>query len=281
MAYWIFQANPKKYRLVDALTQLDDIHWQVNQHVSEIHPGDGVLIWKAGDNAGVYAVGEVQSEPSMTEALDAHWEVAQDQENTAVRLRVRVHITHRLMDGPVLRNTLLEDPLLEGLSILRFTQGTNFPVSLEEWNRLLALAGLAHHEDEHEETEHRLDVAETHLRQAIARNLAQIEPDLVPYFDDRVEEYPIPGGRIDLLCRDGSGQPVVVELKRQHWDAYKAVGQIARYMGWASQTLAGGEPVRGILLILNDGTDDQRLHDATAALPGLEVRRYSITLKVE
>ena len=121
-----------------------------------------------------------------------------------------------------------------------------------------------------------LDVAEIHLRQALAKNLNQIEVGLTPFFEERVEEYPVPNGRIDLLCKDQEGVPVVVELKRHQWDTHKSVGQIAGYMGWAKQTLAGGGLVRGILLVLDQGDIAARIEAAVPAVPGLEVRRYSI-----
>lgn len=57
MRYWIFQANPKIYRLEEAL--MDDSakwNWQVNQHKSEIHRGDRAALWLSGTDAGIYAV---------------------------------------------------------------------------------------------------------------------------------------------------------------------------------------------------------------------------------
>jgi hypothetical protein len=280
MAYWIFQANPQKYRILEALAEQDELTWLVNQHAGEIRQGDSVLIWKAGDASGVYAVGEILSDPAVMEDNDPLWADDASAEGTAPRPRVRIHLTHRLIDGPILRSALLEDPLLNNLSILRFAHGTNFPVAEEEWNRILAVANLTPRDNIRQDPEHRLDVAEIHLRQAIARNLAQIEPELTPYFDDRFEEYPVPGGRIDLLCKDAAGRPVIIELKRHHWNTDKAIGQIARYMGWARERLSNGEHVRGILLILDDGTQDQRLDSAKAAVPGLEVRHYSITFRI-
>ncbi len=153
-------------------------------------------------------------------------------------------------------------------------------MSQEEWDRLLGLMDLGSESGEEVPLEAALDVAEIHLRQALAKNLSQIEAGLTPLFAERVEEYPVPGGRIDLLCKDAHDIPVIVELKRQHWDADKAVGQVARYMGWAKKTLTNDGRVRGILLVLDQGDVSQRLEDAVAAVPGLEVKRYSISIKL-
>jgi len=280
MSYWIFQADPKRYRLLDALAELDEILWEVNQHAREIHTGDSVLIWQAGANAGIYALAEVASEPASVTDFDPHWTETERDRIAESRPRVRLKISDRLLDRPLLRSELRDDPALPSLSILKFAQGTNFPVSQEEWGRLLELMDVEPESAEDMPHDAALDVAETHLRQALARNLSQIEPGLSPMFAERVEEYPVPGGRIDLLCKDSTETPVVIELKRQHWDSDKAIGQIARYMGWAKKTLTEDGRVRGILLILDQGDVSQRLEDAVEAVAGLEVKRYSISIKM-
>lgn len=62
------------------------------------------------------------------------------------------------------------------------------------------------------------------------------------------QQYSTPIGRIDLLCKSGSGQYVVVEVKAD--EANDSVfGQILRYMGWVHRNLDEGENnVRGIIL---------------------------------
>jgi RecB family endonuclease NucS len=172
------------------------------------------------------------------------------------------------------------DPRLSSLSILRFAQGTNFPVSDDEWARLQELLGVAE-VVMLDIPDPGLDVAEIHLRQALARNLSQVESGLEPFFPERYEEYPVPGGRIDLLCKDVGGVPVVVELKRNHWDADKAVGQVARYMGWAKEAISDDGNVRGILLVLDEAIHDKKLETAVKVIPGLELKRYSIAFKVQ
>jgi predicted RNA-binding protein with PUA-like domain len=280
MAFWIFQADPKRYRLLDALVELDEIVWQVNQHQREIHPGDKVFIWQAGSDGGIYGIGEVTTEPAPTPTDDPYWVEAEKERMTPPRTGVKLKIIKRLVDHPLLKSQLREDPSLDSLSILKLARGTNFPVSTEEWTRLEELLGLEAKPPGPPEQEVSLDVAETHLRQALARDLNQVEPGLVALFAERVEEYPIPGGRIDLLCKDHQETPVVIELKRHHWDTDKAIGQIARYMGWVKRTLTEDGSVRGILLVLEEGEPDPRLEDAAAAVPGLEVKRYSISFRI-
>ena len=65
MNYWIFQANPKHYRIEDALQELGSISWRVPQYTEQIAPGDNVLIWRSGKQAGVVGLGTVQSIPHL------------------------------------------------------------------------------------------------------------------------------------------------------------------------------------------------------------------------
>ncbi|WP_237766201.1 EVE domain-containing protein [Arthrospira platensis] len=55
MAYWLFQGNPKYYRVLDGIRDFQQMPWLVTRYRKDISVGDGVLIWKAGSAAGVYA----------------------------------------------------------------------------------------------------------------------------------------------------------------------------------------------------------------------------------
>lgn len=135
-AVWFFQANPKRYDVLNALSdssgEVD--RWQVNQYRNKIKKGDIVLIWMSGVEAGIYAVGEITSNPLITDdvnALDKYWIDEQDRKQN--RLRVNIRITAKLVNNPILRAELKGIPGLQNLSILRFSQGTNFPVRNDEW----------------------------------------------------------------------------------------------------------------------------------------------------
>lgn len=266
MRYWIFQANPTNYALVEELSQGNVDEWQVNQHATEVHNGDQVLLWQSGKEAGVYGLATVTSEPRL-----AKW--------SKPRKAVTLRVDKSFVDRPLLKAALIGSAGLESLSILRFSQSTNFPVSDDEWLILMQLL---------DSTPQRLmDGAmefpgdEAQLRAALARHLDQLEDGLHPYFPERVEEYPTGYGRIDLLCRDEGGYAVVVELKRRNWSIDKAIGQIAGYMGWARKELTDAAGVRGILAVPNEGELASRLTHAASAVQGLEIKRYSVRLTFE
>lgn len=133
---WIFQANPNRYDILNALLDpaVDKQGWMVNQHRDEIKQGDIALIWMSGKEAGVYAVCEVVSDPGfMVDSLgeEKYWTNKEDKGIS--RLRVKIRIIKKLINNPILREELKSIEGLSNLSILKFSQGTNFPVSRNEW----------------------------------------------------------------------------------------------------------------------------------------------------
>ncbi|WP_347277062.1 EVE domain-containing protein [Coleofasciculus sp. FACHB-SPT36] len=59
MTYWLFQGNPKYYRLQEAIQNFEQMSWLMTGYGQEMEVGDGVLILKAGDKAGIYAIAEI------------------------------------------------------------------------------------------------------------------------------------------------------------------------------------------------------------------------------
>jgi energy-coupling factor transporter ATP-binding protein EcfA2 len=122
---WLFQSNPKIYDLIDELKNLqvgDEDSWRVNRYRSEMKPGDIVILWVSGQQAGIYALGELTDEPKN--------------ENGEVWVSYRY--TH-ILDTPISRDTIKAHPILHNMQIIRMPQGTNFRVTDEEWNVLQTL----------------------------------------------------------------------------------------------------------------------------------------------
>jgi RecB family endonuclease NucS len=80
--------------------------------------------------------------------------------------------------------------------------------------------------------------------------LALVEPGLIAHAEYPLQEFMTDVGRIDILCVDKEKRLVVIELKAGLADD-RAVGQIARYMGWVKQNLPEGPELRGILICLD------------------------------
>lgn len=120
---------------------------------------------------------------------------------------------------------------------------------------------------------------EAHLRDFLAKNLERIEPGLRLFEADGRNgvEFPVAGGRIDILAVDGSGNLVVVELKLSK-GRNKTLGQLLYYMGWVDQHLANGKQSRGIIIAKDIGDE---LVTAVSRVPGVSLVRYKLSFAIE
>ena len=145
---WIFQSNPKKYRIEESLQTEPSEYWSLNQHAEEIHEGDRILIWLSGAHAGIYALGTVVSEPvwqsDSPTGID-HWR--DGAEGKKLKPRVLVRYDSVFLDSPLDKALLQLDSVLSNMRIMRFAQGTNFPVTETEWQaikvRLHSISGVS------------------------------------------------------------------------------------------------------------------------------------------
>jgi predicted RNA-binding protein with PUA-like domain len=133
---WIFQANPTRYDILNALSdqEIQQYYWTINQHKREIKKGDLALIWMSGKEAGIYAVASIESDPTVTREPTAegkYW--ANEGDRNISRLRAKVANIVVLLNHPILRQELKSVEALKNLSIFKVAQGTNFPVTSDEW----------------------------------------------------------------------------------------------------------------------------------------------------
>src|SRR5687767_14253298 len=88
--YWAFQANPRIYRIEDAVRELDQDTWTTKG--SDVAAGDRVMIWKAkgGDPVrGVIALGEVLTDLVRMAGESAYWVDPAAGRTVEDRVRVR------------------------------------------------------------------------------------------------------------------------------------------------------------------------------------------------
>lgn len=130
--YWIFQGNPKIYNITNALKAGHLKSWKVAAHKDKIKPGDKVIIWQTGDQAGCYALAEVTSEVGKLE--EAPFEIRHyitPQEGNETVDRVQLEITHYNADVPLLHKDLEHVDAVKDLKA--GNQGTNFTATQEEY----------------------------------------------------------------------------------------------------------------------------------------------------
>lgn len=138
MVSWLFQANPKYSQILEAIKKLDGIYWLVTRYNKEIAPGERVLIWIAGKQAGIYALAEVEAAPQfMHEPPDI------DIWTMPIRAKARfyapVTFQQKLLDAPLLKSVLRYDHVLSELEVIRRPHNSNFRVSEEQWHRVISL----------------------------------------------------------------------------------------------------------------------------------------------
>jgi len=134
---WIFQANPRRYDILNALSDdkiNSEIHWLVNQHKKEISKGHLGIIWLSGSEGGIYALTEIVSNPQfMREPEDEEKYWIDSSDKGEEKLRVKMKVIKNLVNIPIYKNEIRNTPGLEGISIFRQSQGTNFPLTNDEW----------------------------------------------------------------------------------------------------------------------------------------------------
>jgi hypothetical protein len=135
--YWALFANPRVYRIDEALRSATDDTWVTSG--KDIRRGDRVLIWRGlgrDGRRGVVAFGEITSDPeSVDDSQNPFWVKAQEPKSDP-----RVHVHYFVPSGLPL--WLAEHPdTLDRLSVARARGGTVFSISSDDWGRVIALAG--------------------------------------------------------------------------------------------------------------------------------------------
>lgn len=138
MDYWLFQGNPKYYRILDAIKDLDEMPWLVSRYGKNMKIGDGVLVWMAGADAGIYAIAQITSLPQiLTEIPDRQYWI--DPQRINNKNQVMIRFQRKLIEQPLKRHELKDDSILKNLLVLRAPNSTNFKVKTEEWQRVQQL----------------------------------------------------------------------------------------------------------------------------------------------
>ncbi|MEM9884891.1 MAG: AAA family ATPase [Bacteroidota bacterium] len=152
MNYWLFQANPKIFRLREALRSEILETFAVKSHQKKIEIGDKVIIWQTGKEAGVYALAKVTSEVGaieMTSTERHYFQVV-----PARTARVRLAIEYNLWNQPITKEIMPE-----GAAFKDFYAGlpkTNYQATQAQYDAILELiSGLDEMQEPQENYEYR------------------------------------------------------------------------------------------------------------------------------
>jgi MoxR-like ATPase len=130
---WMFQALPDVFDLDAHLRTASvgtEATWSVTRYRNEMRPGDPLVLWQGGPNAGIRALAEISDQP----AVMAHPEHT----HSASEWSVRYRYTH-ILNQPVDRNVIRADPILTSIEVLRYPQGMNYRITAEQWAALVRL----------------------------------------------------------------------------------------------------------------------------------------------
>lgn len=136
---WIFQSNPKMFDLREVLRNPDvgpgtTDSWVLRQHGNDVADGDTVLFWVSGPDAGIYATGTIVGD-SFVRPRES-WE---GDDAPAESRAIGYRLDRSLLDHPVKRADLINDPVLKDLQIVKQPNGTNFAVTNQQWEMLRKL----------------------------------------------------------------------------------------------------------------------------------------------
>jgi len=133
MTSWIFQGNPKVFRVDEYLQNRKSILWTIRQRHfrDDISVGDEVYIWRSdGDNpksGGIVAKGKVISHPQAME--DDAPNLWIEKRESPFELRVKIELEDvRLTEeeGMIKRVDLEKDDNVGDMRILAFRSQTNY-----------------------------------------------------------------------------------------------------------------------------------------------------------
>jgi len=136
--YWTLAARPDRYRVADAVRNLDEDWWTTGD--ADLHAGDRVAIWKYKGrdiHRGIVAFGEVLTDPEMHDDDSRFW-IDSDAKAAALRVRVRYVIKP---SKPLWLELAPAGSVIRQLPVSRARGGTAHQVTADQWAQLMALVG--------------------------------------------------------------------------------------------------------------------------------------------
>lgn len=110
MATWLFQCNPAKFRIFDAVADGRPIrNWAAKQNRTQMRPGDDAVLWVGGADgrypAGVYAIGRIRSLEFAGRVDSRYWSRgATPEPRHFIDIKFREFFFHNPIPGRVLAN---------------------------------------------------------------------------------------------------------------------------------------------------------------------------------
>jgi type I restriction enzyme M protein len=139
--YWTLASHPARYRVVDAVRELDEDWWLTGG--ADIHAGDRIAVWKykgSDDQRGIIAFGEVLTNPEVRDLSGDEHTYWIDPDLKAAAPRVRVRYVIRPSE-PLWLEGAPAGSVIRQLPVSRAQGGTAHHVTPDQWEQLMMLAG--------------------------------------------------------------------------------------------------------------------------------------------
>jgi len=133
--YWLFQTNPGIFRLQDALRAEVVETFAVKAHQQRMQPGDRVILWQTGKEAGVYALAKIVSEVSAFTFTDA--EKAFFKKQAEAEDRVKIQVDYNLWNKPVTKELLPDNSVFD--AFYAGLPGTTFQATEAQYQTIVNL----------------------------------------------------------------------------------------------------------------------------------------------
>jgi predicted RNA-binding protein with PUA-like domain len=122
---WVFQSNPSKWSLLEAIEKNVNNDWAANQNRDKMKIGDLIIFRQSEPNSGVYALGHLMKEPvNRGENIFGEWGVV-------------VSFDYKI-DAPLLKQEIVGNKELASITQINGLQGSNFSIPSETAQFLLS-----------------------------------------------------------------------------------------------------------------------------------------------
>lgn len=129
--HYIFQCNPANYDIATALNNVDKMAYSVNKnYIRKIFPFATIYLWVSGKDGGIIAKAITISDVDYYTDPDSDQYYLTEPDSSLTANKVWIQFTDK--NAKIPRETIKNHPVLKDLTILKFAQGTTFPITEEQ-----------------------------------------------------------------------------------------------------------------------------------------------------
>lgn len=152
---YLFQGNPKYYDMDTYLATHPYIYWRCPNYKDKIQIGDKAILWRAGKDAGMIAIGEIIEAPTpvsnikFSELLGQHFWTSEEMDVNDTKVGIAISEVRLVADGrSVSREYFKADTVVSKHRIITNPTGTVFQVEDTVANAMLSAWNNSDNSDE-------------------------------------------------------------------------------------------------------------------------------------